>query len=106
MKTEHLSDVELALRPHRITGPVMAAFIDGAAIQPAAAMTYRPATPGAAQEFQRLIDSGVLRPEGGGHWFDLRRHYALRRTRELAWMVGLVAAALLGALIAVMFYRG
>ena len=86
MNTEHLSDVELALRPHRITGPVMAAFIDGAAIQPAAAMIYRPATPAAKQEFTRLVASGVLRMEGGGHWFDLRRHYAARRTRELIWI--------------------
>lgn len=106
MRTDHLSDVELALRPHRITGPVMAAFIDGAAIQPAAAMSYRPATPAAAQEFARLVESGVLRPQGGGHWFDLRRHYALRRTSEVKWMLGLVALALIGALIAVTFYQG
>lgn len=106
MNVDHLSDVELALRPHRITGPVMAAFIDGAAIQPAAAMTYRPATPAATQEFARMVASGVLRAQGGGYWFDLRRHYALRRAGEVKWMIALVAVALIGALVAVMFYRG
>lgn len=106
MKVDHLSDVELALRPHRVTGPVMAAFLDAAAIQPAAAITYRPATPAAAQEFARLIENGVLRQQGGGYWFDLRRHYALRRRREIQWMIGSVAASLAIAVIAMLFYRG
>lgn len=106
MRVDHLSDVELALRPHRITGPVMAAFVDAAAIQPAAAMRYRPGTPAAQAEFDRLTAAGVVRAGPGGHWFDLRRHYAVRRTSEIRWMIGSVIAALIGAAVVVQFYMG
>lgn len=104
MNVDHLDDAQLALRPHRITGPVMAAFIDAAAIQPAQALRYTPATPEAEKEFARLYEQGVLRAHQGGHWFDLRRHYAVRRKREVDWMIGSVALALTGAAIAVLLY--
>ena len=103
---DQLSDAELALRPHRVTGPVMAAFLDAAAIQPAAATRYRPGTPAAEQEVQRLTDAGILRAAPGGHWFDLRHHYAIenrRAARRAVWGVGV---ALLVASIAVLFYIG
>ena len=106
MNVDQLSDVQLALRPHRITGPVMAAFLDAAAIQPKAAMTYRPATPAAEAEFKRLIAAGALKNYGDGYWFDLRTHYEARRASEVRWMIGSVAAALVIAVIAVMFYQG
>lgn len=104
MNADDLDDVQLALRPHRITGPVMAAFLDAGAIQPAAAMRYTPATPAAEKEFARLYGQGVLRAHRGGHWFDLRRHYAVRRKREVDWMIASVALALTGAVIAVLLY--
>lgn len=106
MNLDALSDAELALRPHRVIGPVMAAFLDAAAIQPLAAIRFRPAAPAAEVEFARLVASGVLKPSGGGHWFDLRAHYVARRTREVRWMIAAVAGALAIAATAVMFYQG
>lgn len=104
MKVDRLDDVHLALRPHRIEGPVMAAFLDAGAIRPEAALRYTPATPAAEREFARLYEHGVLQADRGGHWFDLRRHYAVRREREVRWMIGSVALALTGAAIAVLLY--
>jgi hypothetical protein len=104
MNVDHLDDAQLALRPHRITGPVMAAFLDAAAIQPAAALRYTPATAAAEKEFARLYQQGVLRAHQGGHWFDLRRHYAVRRKREIEGMIASVAGALAIAAVAVMLY--
>lgn len=104
MRVDHLTDVQLALRPHRITGPVMAAFLDAGAIQPAAALRYRSADPAASEAFERLVAAGVLRPAGGGHWFDLRRHYEVEHARTLrrAAIGGAIALAIAGA--AVLFY--
>ena len=104
MNVDRLDDAQLALRPHRITGPVMAAFLDAAAIRPAAAIAYIPASPAAEREFAALYAAGVLRTHRGGHWFDLRRHYAVRRAREVRWMIGAVAFALAGAVVAVLLY--
>lgn len=106
MRVDHLSDVELALRPHRVTGPVMDAFLDAAAIQPAAAMAYRPATPAAEKEFARLVAADILKPTGRGHWFDLRRHYAVENAKAGRRAVFAVVIALILAAIATLFYRG
>jgi hypothetical protein len=106
MNPDKLTDVQLALRPHRITGPVMAQFLDAAAIQPRAAIRFRPGSAAAEAEFRRLLASGALKNYGDGYWFDLRAHYAARRAREVRWMIGSVAAALAIAVVAVMFYQG
>ena len=106
MSVDGLTDAELALRPHRVSGPVMAAFLDAAAIQPRAAMPFRPASAVAETEFGRLLASGALKPQGDGYWLDLRALYAARRAREVRWMIGAVAVALAIAVVAVMFYRG
>lgn len=105
MRGDRLTDAELALRPQRVTGPVMAAFIAAAAIRPAAAMTYRPGTPAAAAEFRRLHDEGVLRGASDGHWYDLRRHYAVQQARAARRAVIGVVLALTIAAAAVLFYR-
>ena len=106
MRVDQLSDVELALRPHRVAGPVMAVFLDAAAIQPAAALAYRPGTPGAAAEVQRLRNAGVLRAAKGGEWFDLRRHYAIEHAKGVRRAVIGVVIALAIVVAAVLFYQG
>lgn len=106
MKVDRLTDAQLALRPHRVTGPVMAAFLDAAAIQPAAAIRYRPASPAESAAFARLQADGVLVASGAGHWFDLRRHYAVEQARSAKRAAIAVVVALTIAAIAVLFYRG
>lgn len=106
MKVDALSDAQLALRPHRVSGPVMAAFLDAAAIQPTAAIAYRPATPAAVAAVRRLRASGVLKRAGAGEWFDLRAHYAREQAAAARRAVFAVAAALTIAVVSVLFYRG
>lgn len=106
MNPGKLTDVQLALRPHRITGPVMATFLDTAAIQPRAAIAFRPGNSVAEAEFRKLLASGALKKHGDGYWFDLRAYYGNRGASEVRWMIASVAVALAIAVVAVSFYQG
>lgn len=107
MKVDHLSDAELALRPHRVTGPVMDAFLQAAAIHPSRALAYRPKAPDEQEQFERLVASNVLVPVSGDrHWLDLRRHYEVENQRgAMRAAIGFgIAVSLMG--VAVLFYTG
>ncbi|MES2755704.1 MAG: hypothetical protein V4659_13695 [Pseudomonadota bacterium] len=104
MRVDHLSDAELMLRPHRVSGPVMDAFLAAQAVHPSRALAYR--GPEAA-EVARLIADGVLVPVAGGrHWFDLRRHYVVEHARGVRRAMIAVVAALVIAVGAMLFYQG
>lgn len=106
MNVDHLSDIELALRPHRLTNPVMAAFLDAAAIQPAAAMPYRAATAEVRATFDQLVERGVIKPAGRGYWYDLRAHYAAESAKAGGRAVIAVVVALVIVVAAVLSFRG
>lgn len=107
MKVDHLTDAQLALRPHRVTGPVMDAFLQAAAIHPSRALGYVARDPAEQAELARLIAAGVMVPVAGGrYWFDLRQHYEVENKRgAMRAAIGFgVALSIMG--VAMLFYQG
>jgi hypothetical protein len=107
VRIEGLSDAELALRPHRVRGPVANALFDRGAIFQARAVAYEPDSADAARDLTRLRSSGLVKSTLDGRcWFDLRAFYVLRAHQaRMRAMIALPVAIVL-AIFTVSFYPG
>lgn len=92
---------------HRVRGEVAGYFVSMHAITPEEAVDYRPQSASDRRRFEKMLGQGVLRQEAPGrYWIDLSRyHVAAEHQSKQAVMVSLIVA-LLGAAVAVLFYRG
>lgn len=107
MRIEDLSDAELALRPHPISGPVGEAMLARAAISPVQAIAFAPTDPAVARDLARWREAGVVRALPDGRlWFDLRAFYTAKAQRERLRAMIAVPVALVLAAVAVAFYVG
>jgi hypothetical protein len=107
MRIEDLSDAEIALRPHHVSGPVAETMLARGAIAPARAITYAAPDPAAARDLDRWRKAGVVRTIPDGRiWFDLRAFYTVKAQRERMRAMIAVPVALVLAMVAVAFYAG
>jgi hypothetical protein len=107
MRIEDLSDAEIALRPHHVSGPVAETMLARGAIAPGRAVTYAAPDPGAARDLARWREAGVVKATSDGRiWFDLRAFYTIKAQRERLRAMIAVPLALVLAMIAVAFYAG
>lgn len=107
MRVEHLTDAEIALRPHRISGPAANALLDRGAIMPTRAIIYAAASAEAHRDLVSLRASGAVKSTIDGRvWFDLRNYYAAKAQRERMRAMIAVPVAIVFAAVATLFYRG
>jgi hypothetical protein len=107
MRIEDLSDAEIALRPHHVSGPVAETMLARGAIAPACAVTYVAPDPAAARDLARWREAGVVKATTDGRlWFDLRAFYTVKTQRERMRAMIAVPVALVLAMVAVAFYAG
>ncbi|WBH15758.1 hypothetical protein [Sphingomonas radiodurans] len=107
MRIEDLTDAELALRPHRIRGPVADFLLSRGAITSGRAIAYSPNDPAAHRDFARLRAMQVVRSTTDGRcWFDLRTYYTIQNDRERMRAMIAVPVAIIAAFVATLFYRG
>jgi hypothetical protein len=107
MKIEDMTDAELALRPHRIRGPVAEFLLSRGAITSGRAIAYSPDGPAAHRAFADLRETQVVRSTRDGRcWFDLRTYYTIQARRERMRAVIAVPLAIIAAVVATLFYRG
>lgn len=107
MRIEEMSDAEIALRPHHVSGLVAETMLARGAIAPARAVTYTAPDPAAARDLARWREAGVVRTTPDGRlWFDLRAFYTLKAQRERMRAMIVVPVALVLAMVAVAFYAG
>ena len=107
MKLADISDAELALRPHRISGPVADFLLSRGAITPGRAIPYSPDGAAAQRALADLCEHRIVKLTREGHcWFDLRTYYAVRAKRERMRAMMAVPLAILAAAVATLFYSG
>lgn len=107
MRVENLTYAELALRPHRIRGPVADFLLSQGAITSRRAIAYSPSSPAANRAFARLCEARVVRLTTDGRcWFDLRTYYTIQVERERMRAIIAVPVAIIAAFVATLFYRG
>lgn len=105
MRIEELSDVDLALRPHRVRGPVAQALLDRGAIRPARAIVYAPDRADAERDLARARRLGLVKWTIDGRcWYDLRAFYAVQARLERTRVMIAIPLALIVAAVAVSFY--
>ncbi|OWK27760.1 hypothetical protein [Sphingomonas dokdonensis] len=105
MRVEELSDAELAMRPHRVRGPVARALLDCGAIVPARAVAYAPDGADAQRDLERARRLGLVKWTTDGRcWYDLRAFYAVQARTERTRVMIAIPLALIVAAVAVSFY--
>lgn len=107
VRIEELSDAELALRPHRVRGPVANALLDRGAVFPARAVVYAPDSSEAHRDLARLRSSGFVKSTTDGRcWFDLRTFSVMQARRARMRAMIAVPVAIVLAIFTVSFYPG
>lgn len=105
MRIEELSDAELAVRPHRVRGPVAQALLDRGAIAPARAVRYVPDGADAQRDLERARRLGLVKWTTDGRcWYDLRAFYGVQARIERMRVMIAISLALIVAAVAVSFY--
>ena len=95
------------LRPHRVRGAIAPFFMDRHAIGPDDAIDFAPRNPAEEKALAALVADGVVRATPARKlWFDLDRYAALEARRAQRRAVVAIAASLVIAVIATLFYRG
>lgn len=90
----------------RVRGRIAAAMLAAHAIAPEDAIDYTP-EPRDAAAFDRLRATGIVRDVPDGRvWFDLVAYHLRERARSRVAVMWGIGIALVGAAIAVLFYRG
>lgn len=105
LRVEELSDAALAVRPHRVRGPVARALLDRGAIRPARAIVYAPDSADEHRDLMRARRLGLVKWTTDGRcWYDLRAFYAVQARTERTRVMIAIPLALIVAAVAVSFY--